>query len=71
VQLSLHISGSIIVCEEFPKSISYIAVIGYLGLLFWLNTNRERMQTKAVLIAPAFICVILIIGYLMSTLSPQ
>lgn len=66
VQISLRIPGSIYVCEQFPQSISYLTVIGYTGLLFWLHSNRERFHSKTVLIVPIFVSAMLIIGTVMS-----
>lgn len=70
VHISLRIPGNIFICEQFPKNIGYLTVVGYIGLLFWLHTSRERIQSKSILIGPVFVCVMLMIGTLLSTPSP-
>jgi len=65
VTLSLAIPGSVIVCENFPRALSYFGVVGYSAILFWLNADPERFQNRTVWTAPIYICTILITGVLL------
>ncbi|MGJ8639512.1 MAG: ComEC/Rec2 family competence protein [Opitutaceae bacterium] len=66
IQLSLKLPASVIVCEGFPKSVSYLGVIGYIGILFWLHAGKTRFESKAIRLAPVYIFSILAIGLLLS-----
>lgn len=66
VEWSVRIPTSILICEKFPQSISYLSVIGFMGILFWMHRDRTRFETKQVLIGPAFIIIMLFMGYVIS-----
>lgn len=66
VQATLQIPGSTLTSEQFPKSISYLTIVGFVGILFWMHQDRTRFTTRALLIAPTFIMLMLITGYLLS-----
>ncbi len=66
VQTSIRIPGSILNSEAFPSSISYLCLLGFMSVLFWLHRDRTRFGSAAVLIAPAFVVMMLVVGYAMS-----
>lgn len=68
VRANLAIPGSIIHCEQFPETISYLSVLGFIGIITWMHRQRNRFDTSAVLIAPLFILLMLELGYLMHAL---
>ncbi|MGJ8654313.1 MAG: ComEC/Rec2 family competence protein [Opitutaceae bacterium] len=65
VQATLQIPGCTLKCEAFPKSISYLAIVGFLGILLWMHQDRTRFTTRALLIAPTFIGLLLMTGYIL------
>ncbi|MDP4879917.1 MAG: ComEC family competence protein, partial [Opitutales bacterium] len=68
VRANITIPGSIIHCDQFPQSISYLTVVGFLSILIWLHQDRMRFKTRAVLIAPSFVILMVGLGYLMHAL---
>jgi competence protein ComEC len=71
VKWSVELPKSILICENFPKSISYASVVGFVGIIFWMHRDRTRFDTKQVLIGPVFIVMMLCAGYLISDLAPR
>ncbi len=66
IQLNLSIPGSAINSDGFPKTISYIGVIGFIGLVFWLHLNRLRFRSLAILIPPVYVIFTLLLGLIYS-----
>jgi len=66
---SLQIPGTVLVCENFPKIISYISVLGFISIVIWMHQDRRRFESKQLLVAPVFIIIMLSIGYLFSELT--
>jgi len=69
VILSANIPGSALRCDAFPESMSYLTVIGFFAIVFWLHQDRLRLRAPLMLLPPLFVLVMITLGYLWSRLT--